>query len=192
MPHITEEVYQSLFAKFEGAKSIHLTSWPVPEQIDAEAVKAGDTAAEFIAQVRAWKAERKMNLAAEIAKLEIIGGDSSMYRMSREDIKQGVNAKDIEIAEKADLVEKVAEVKPVYGKLGPAFKDKAKAIVAALKSADPESIATQIAAGKVVLSTEAGEVELGPEFFEIRKILSLNGREVSTVQCGDALLVIEQ
>jgi valyl-tRNA synthetase len=44
----------------------------------------------------------------------------------------------------------------------------------------------------VVLATEAGEVELGPEFFEIRKILSLNGREVSTVQCGDALLVIEQ
>ena len=109
-----------------------------------------------------------------------------------EDEIRGRPAVNLDDAVARHLVEKVAEVKPVYGKLGPAFKDKAKAIVAALKSADPESIATQIAAGKVVLATEAGEVELGPEFFEIRKILSLNGREVSTVQCGDALLVIEQ
>jgi len=115
-----------------------------------------------------------------------------MYRMSREDIQQGTNAKELEIAEKADLVEKVAEVKPVFGKLGPVFKDKAKGIVSALKAADPEDIATQILTGKVILKTDDGEVELGPEYFEVRKILSLNGREVSTVQCGDALLVIEQ
>ena len=155
-------------------------------------MKAGDTAAEFIAQVRAWKAERKINLAAEISRLEIIGGDSAMYRMSAEDIQQGVNAREFEIAEKADLVEKVAEVKPVYGKLGPVFKDKAKSIVAALKAASPEDIASQIAGGKVVLQADGESVELGPEFFEVRKILSLDGREVSTVQCGDALLVIEQ
>ena len=192
MPHITEEVYQSHYAKFDGCKSVHLTSWPVAEAIDTEAVKAGDTAAEFIAQVRAWKAERKINLAAEISRLEIIGGNSAMYRMSAEDIQQGVNAKEFEIAEKADLVEKVAEVKPVYGKLGPAFKDKAKSIVAALKAAAPEDIAVQIATGKVVLQADGESVELGPEFFEVKKILSLNGREVSTVQCGDALLVIEQ
>ncbi|MCQ2078717.1 MAG: valine--tRNA ligase, partial [archaeon] len=146
----------------------------------------------FIAQVRAWKAERKINLAAEISSLEIVGGDSAMYRMSAEDIQQGTAAKRFEIAEKADLVEKVSEVKPVFGKLGPVFKDKAKAIVAALKAASPEDIAAQIAGGRVVLDAGGESVELGPEFFEIKKILSLNGREVSTVQCGDALLVIEQ
>ncbi|MBQ5447449.1 MAG: hypothetical protein IIT52_01065, partial [Candidatus Methanomethylophilus sp.] len=78
------------------------------------------------------------------------------------------------------------------GKLGPVFKDRAKSIVAALKAASPEDIASQIAGGKVVLQADGESVELGPEFFEVRKILSLDGREVSTVQCGDALLVIEQ
>lgn len=192
MPHIAEEVYQNHFAKFDGAKSVHVTSWPVPEAIDESAVRAGDSAAEFVAQVRAWKAENKINLVAELSKLEIIGGDSEAYRMSAEDIRQGARAKEIDIAEKADLVEKVSEVKPVFGKLGPAFKDRAKSIVSAIKAADPESLAKQIAAGSVELGTEDGPVTLGPEFFEVKKVLSLNGREVSTIQCGDALIVIEQ
>ena len=192
MPHITEEVYQAHFARLDGARSVHLTAWPVPEEIDETAVRAGDAAAEFVAQVRAWKAENKVSLAAELSKLEIIGGDSDAYRMSAEDIRQGARAKAIDIAEKADLVEKISEVKPVFGKLGPAFKDRAKSIVAAIKAADPESIAKQIATGSVTLETETGPVELGPEFFEVKKVLSLDGREVSTIQCGDALIVIEQ
>ncbi len=192
MPHITEDVYQNVYQKFDGAVSVHVTSWPVPGRIDEEAVKAGDAAAECIAAVRAWKAERKINVNAEISALEIIGGDSALYKKSEEDIRQGARAKSLSIAEKADLVEKVASVKPVYAKLGPAFKGQAKAIAAAIAAADPEDLAKQLDAGKAVLDIEGGKVEVGPEFFEVKKSLSLNGREVSTVQCGDALLVIEQ
>lgn len=192
MPHITEEVYQSHLARLDGAKSIHLTAWPEAGPVDTESVRAGDAAAEFVAQVRAWKAERKINLNSEIAGLEIIGGDSQLYKMSQEDIMQGARAKKIEIAEKADLTEKVVEVKPVYGKLGPVFKDKAKSIANAIKATSPDVLAEQISNGKAVLDTDDGTVELDPEFFEVKKALSLNGREVSTVQCGDALLVIEQ
>lgn len=192
MPHITEDVYQNVYQKFDGAVSVHVTSWPVPGRIDEEAVKAGDAAAECIAAVRAWKAERKINVNAEISALEIIGGDSALYKKSEEDIRQGARARSLSIAEKADLVEKVASVKPVYAKLGPAFKGQAKAIAAAIAAADPEDLAKQLDAGKAVLDIEGGKVEVGPEFFEVKKSLSLNGREVSTVQCGDALLVIEQ
>ena len=192
MPHITEEVYQTRFAAFDGAKSIHLTSWPEPGEIDADAVEAGDAAAAFVAAVRAWKAERKININADIARIEIIGGDSAMYRKSAEDIRQGVRAKEISIAESADLVEKVTAVKPVYAKLGPAFKDKAKAIVAALGKIPADELAEQIFGGKVVLEADGQTVEMGPEFFDVCKSLSLDGKEVSTVQCGNALLAIEQ
>ena len=74
-------------------------------------------------------------------------------------------------------------------RIGTAWK--AKAVVAALNAADPEDIAAQIAKGKVVLKVEGSDVELGPEFFDVKKALTLNGREVATVQCGDALLAIE-
>ena len=192
MPHITEEVYQTHYAKFDGAKSIHLTPWPEPMDIDAGALEAGDAAAEFIATVRAWKAERKININADISRLEIIGGDSAMYRMSEEDIRQGARAKELVIAESADLIEKVASVKPVYSKLGPAFKGQAKAIVAALGKTSADDLAKQISEGKVVLDVDGQKVEMGPEFFDVQKSLSLDGREVSTVQCGNALLAIEQ
>ena len=192
MPHITEEVYQTHYAKFDGAKSIHLTPWPEPMDIDAGALEAGDAAAEFIATVRAWKAERKININADISRLEIIGGDSAMYRMSEEDIRQGARAKELVIAESADLIEKVASVKPVYAKLGPAFKGQAKAIVAALGKTSADDLAKQISEGKVVLDVDGQKVEMGPEFFDVQKSLSLDGREVSTVQCGNALLAIEQ
>lgn len=191
MPHVTEEVYQNLFRRLEGTKSIHLTSWPVPGEIDSEAVEAGDAAAEIVATVRAWKSERKVNVNADMARLEIIGGNTSIYAKAEQDIKTGVRAKEIVVAEKADLTEKVESVKPVYGKLGPVFKGKAKAVVAALGAADPEDIAAQVAAGKVTLVADGETVELGPEFFEIKKSLTLEGREVATVQCGDALLAIE-
>ena len=192
MPHITEEVYQTHYAKFDGAKSIHLTPWPEPMDIDTGALEAGDAAAEFIATVRAWKAERKININADISRLEIIGGDSAMYRMSEEDIRQGARAKELVIAESADLIEKVASVKPVYAKLGPAFKGQAKAIVAALGKTSADDLAKQISEGKVVLDVDGQKVEMGPEFFDVQKSLSLDGREVSTVQCGNALLAIEQ
>ena len=192
MPHITEEVYQTHYAKFDGAKSIHLTPWPEPMDIDAGALEAGDAAAEFIATVRAWKAERKININADISRLEIIGGDSAMYRMSEEDIRQGARAKELVIAESADLIEKVASVKPVYAKLGPAFKGQAKAIVAALGKTSADDLAKQISEGKVVLDVDGQKMEMGPEFFDVQKSLSLDGREVSTVQCGNALLAIEQ
>ncbi len=192
MPHITEEIYQSIYRKFDGAVSVHVTSWPVPGDVDDTAVRAGDAAAGFVAAVRAWKAEKKIAVGAEISGIEIVGGESALYRMSEEDIRQGAKAAKIAVAEKADLVEKVVSVKPVYAKLGPAFKDRAKAIAAAISSADPESLASQIAAGNVSLDVGGEKVEIGPEFFEVKKSLSLDGREVSTVQCGDALLVIEQ
>ena len=45
---------------------------------------------------------------------------------------------------------------------------------------------------EVVLDVDGQKVEMGPEFFDVQKSLSLDGREVSTVQCGNALLAIEQ
>ena len=49
MPHVTEDVYQEHFVKFDGAKSIHLTSWPEPIFTDDDAEKAGEMLKDIIA-----------------------------------------------------------------------------------------------------------------------------------------------
>ncbi|MDD4222100.1 MAG: valine--tRNA ligase, partial [Candidatus Methanomethylophilus sp.] len=107
------------------------------------------------------------------------------------DLKVGARAAKLIIAEKADLSEKAEAVKPVYAKLSPTFKGQAKEIAGAIAEAAPADLAAQLAQGKVVLNLASGKVELGPEFFDVKKSLTLNGRNVETVQAGDALLVIE-
>lgn len=192
MPHIAEDVYQEHYLPTEKTGSVHLTSWPEPRPVDREAVRAGDAAAEIIAQVRAWKSERKMGVNADIAGIEIVGGDAALYRMSEEDIRQGCRARTIAIGRTPNLVEKVSSVKPVYAKLGPLFKGEAGAVAEAIAKADPDALYAQLSEGSARLSVNGREIELSPELLDIQKTLSLDGREVSTMQCGNALLVIEQ
>jgi valyl-tRNA synthetase len=73
MPYITEEIYQSLFRKWELAPSIHTSAWPKehPEWIDADAEETGKTLLELLRQVRRYKAERGLSVGADIETLYI-------------------------------------------------------------------------------------------------------------------------
>ncbi|MFC1741534.1 class I tRNA ligase family protein, partial [Nanoarchaeota archaeon] len=64
MPHITETVYQLYFAKTEGDKSIHISSWPEVQDhlINGQAEVAGDLIVELICAVRKFKAEKQVSL----------------------------------------------------------------------------------------------------------------------------------
>jgi valyl-tRNA synthetase len=73
MPYITEEIYQSLFRKWELAISIHTSAWPQehPEWIDADAEGTGKTLLELLRQVRRYKAERGLSVGADLEALYI-------------------------------------------------------------------------------------------------------------------------
>lgn len=191
MPHITEDVYQEHFAKIDGNKSIHLSSWPEPMFVDEEALASGDRAAEILAGIRAWKSDRKLPLNTEIACIEFVGDEAAVLEKAKADIMETAKAKKVVVAPKAELKEEVVGVKPEYGKLGPAFKAQAKAIVAALNSTPTEEIAKQLASGQVVLDADGEDVVLGPEFFKVEKRLTLDGKAVDTIQMGNILVVIE-
>ncbi|MGB9713878.1 MAG: valine--tRNA ligase [Candidatus Bathyarchaeales archaeon] len=90
-PHITEEIYQSLYADAVGQKSLQLTSWPEPEaeKIDEEAERDGDLITAVINEVRREKAEKRKPLNAVIKKLRIYAGKSkyaSLLSENKEDI----------------------------------------------------------------------------------------------------------
>ena len=72
-PHITEEIYQTMYADDIEYKSIHVSPWPKPDKklIDEEAEKYGDLVMAIIEEVRRDKAERKMPLNMPIKKLTI-------------------------------------------------------------------------------------------------------------------------
>ena len=67
MPHITEEIYQNYFRKFEKEKSIHITSWPKCEKYnDVEVV---NRAVEIIKKLRKYKSDNNMSMNAPLKKI---------------------------------------------------------------------------------------------------------------------------
>ena len=190
MPHIAEEVYQEHFRKYEGVKSIHLSSWPDAVLTDRDAESVGGILKDVIAAIRSWKSEKKMPLNAEIRMVELIG-DAMMLKSAREDIIETVKVKDFEIVLKADVTEEIIAVKPVHAKLGPAFRGLAKQIVAEISKMDPAKVASSLNSGGVELMIDGKKVLLTEELLELEKCLILNGKRVETIQVGDILVAIE-
>ena len=96
MPYITEEIYLELYSKSDGARSVHLSSWPSigDRKIDAEALARGDEAWRTIVFIRQWKHENKKALNSEIQELTI-SKDLGNLAM---DIKGAMNIKSIRVA----------------------------------------------------------------------------------------------
>ena len=72
MPHITEEIYQDYFRKFEKTESIHLTTLS-PISIDKEdkIIENGDMVVDIVSKVRQFKSENKLSLKTEIEDVTI-------------------------------------------------------------------------------------------------------------------------
>jgi len=85
-PHITEEIYQTMYADDKKHKSIHLSPWPLPEKekIDEEIEKHGDLLIAVIGEIRRDKAERKKPLNATIKKLTIYAGNKKNAQILNE------------------------------------------------------------------------------------------------------------
>ena len=191
MPHVTEDIYQEHFAAFERSKSIHITDWPTPIFIDEKAIEIGKAVTEITSAIRAWKAERKMPLNAELSLVEVIGEEAASLEAGSRDIIETSKINKLVFSKKADLKEEVVGIKPVHSKLGPEFKGKAKSIAAALAAMSPKDAVKQLRSEGLELTVDGEKMMLANEFFEIEKRLTLGGKAVETIQLGNTLLVLE-
>lgn len=139
VPHITEDIYQECFRSIDGHESIHLTSWPKPMFVD-NSIETGDILKEILAAIRTWKSKNGMPLNAEIAMIELVGSDAMILDPTKIDILETTKAKKVIITSKAELSESIMSIKPIYSKLGPKFKSRAKDIAFILTSMNPIDI----------------------------------------------------
>ena len=77
-PHLTEEIYQTMYAEHKGCRSLQLSPWPEfkPALADEQAEKRGDLIIAVISEVRREKAEKHLPLNAQVKKLTVYAGDS--------------------------------------------------------------------------------------------------------------------
>jgi valyl-tRNA synthetase len=97
VPFITEEVYQNHFKKFEGDKSIHLSSWPVPEFNSKKELGLLYLWGEFILildDVRKIKSQEKKAMNSEI-KLTLTKESINVIKDMLEDLKNVTGAVEV-------------------------------------------------------------------------------------------------
>ena len=120
LPYVTEEIYRHLYAPVEArlvpahekatttAQSIHLSSWPTPEEtLEDDGIEAvGDALIEAITAVRRYKTEHGLALSAELARLQLATQEPQVAQALQDgiaDITSITRAKQVEIVSHLDL-----------------------------------------------------------------------------------------
>jgi valyl-tRNA synthetase len=98
MPHITEEIYQQLFAR--DGRSIHLAPWPQANEslLDPEAERAGEALLAIAAAARRFKTAHKLGLGTALSRLTIAASDDALRAMlaaSVTDIRSITRAREV-------------------------------------------------------------------------------------------------
>ncbi len=97
IPHITEELYQRGFRKFEEHKSIHISDWPKKFEVE-DYSEIGDKIVEIVSEVRKFKTSNKKSLKAEID-IVIQKDLEKDFSEFLEDFKAVTNAKNLSFGE---------------------------------------------------------------------------------------------
>jgi len=76
VPHLTEEIYQTMYAESKGCRSLQVSPWPEFNVLlaDEEAEKRGDLVVAVIGEVRREKAEKHLPLNTPVEKLTVYAG----------------------------------------------------------------------------------------------------------------------
>jgi len=103
-PHVTEEIYQGLFAPVEGSGSIHRARWPLPDAAleDDGAEAAGEILVEIATAARRYKSEHNLPLGTELQRLQLATPDPALaetLRQAEEDFHSITRAQRVEVVE---------------------------------------------------------------------------------------------
>jgi valyl-tRNA synthetase len=69
--HVTEELYQEVFRKYEGHASLHIAPWPAAQRPQPEELKPGDAALAIIEAARKFKSEANLSMAAQLGRIRV-------------------------------------------------------------------------------------------------------------------------
>jgi valyl-tRNA synthetase len=195
-PHITEEIFHAHYQELEGGESIHRKDFPVEILGDENAETTGSLVKDIIVGIRNWKSESGLPLNSELSSVEIVGGSQMAKNVSAEGqtLKDAMAIIDLTFSETTDLHEEVVGVKPVHAKIGPTFRQNAKAILAYLGKADPAELASKLeAGGSISVPFPEGESgELTKEFIEVQTALVAHGQAVETLKIGELVAIIRK
>ena len=183
-PFVAEAVYMD---RYKDQESIFLESWPKVNMklINADLEKQMSIAQDAMTAILNSREKSDISLRWPVAKATLeVTGDEAYGAIERlvGIVADYSNAKEIELKRSSGAKE---ELRPVFAKLGPSFKEKAQAVAEALKTAKPFEVQQAIAThGHYSLHTSKGTVDIHPEHFTV--VQSLEEGEAAMFRYGRA------
>lgn len=165
IPFITESIYQD---RYKREESIFLESWPKrkPRLVNAALETEMSMVQDAITGLLSSREKAGINLRSPIARETLeVKSDYAYKTMEKfsELIKEYTNSKHLDV-KSAGIVRR--EIKPLFAKLGPSFKERASSVARALASANADELTNEISrSGHYTLHTESGPAEILPEHF---------------------------
>ncbi|HID71129.1 MAG TPA: hypothetical protein EYP29_00080 [Thermoplasmata archaeon] len=154
-PHIAEEMYLNL----QGSKpTVAMENWPEPveERIDMELEEEMALVQEMVDIVLSLRQKAGINLRWPLPELVIKESDekrsilSSALKRLGEILKEQTNVKDFHYLESEREWERIKlKARPVFGKIGPVFKEKAKEAAAFILETEPHHLKKMLESGKL-------------------------------------------
>jgi valyl-tRNA synthetase len=194
LPHVTEELWQRLYAAERNAASppssstredaddgealdsVHTTDWPETRGYDAD-LEAGERAMEVIAALRRYKTDEGLALNADLGQVEVFGDVAGF----EDAIAEAMHVRELRARDEAPAVETtIADVDLDYSLVGPEFGERVGDIEAGIASGDFEVEDDRLRVDDLVLE---------PGMFEIEEERTYSG-EGEMIEAGDAVVVV--
>ncbi|MFB6295279.1 MAG: valine--tRNA ligase [Halobacteriales archaeon] len=164
IPHVTEEVWQAMYADGDrsgtegdtgGPDSLHLTDWPEPRGYEAD-LATGETAMEVISALRRYKTDAGLSLNADLDVVEVFGDVAGFG----DAVASAMHVADLRVHEEAPEVEtQVVDVDLEYSIVGPEYGDRVGDIESAIAAGEYEIRDGRLHAAGVELDSGAFEAE---------------------------------
>ncbi|WP_433625675.1 valine--tRNA ligase [Halomicrococcus sp. NG-SE-24] len=186
-PFLAEEIHDHLPGTGE---SVHRARWPDVEMHDEEAEEAGEVIAEVASEVRAWKSDEGMALNADLDRIELY---ADLERApDTYDLSETVNAPVYIEAGRPNVELVPVDVDPDHSAIGPEFRDKAGAVVAALEAADPAELKAQKEThGEITLDADGEEVTVDGDWIAVEEeYRAESGEEVVVLETDHATVLV--
>ncbi|MDA7977588.1 MAG: isoleucine--tRNA ligase [Pirellulales bacterium] len=193
-PFIAEELWQNLACAPFGQRtreSVHLCDYPTGNTslVDNELSERMALVREIVSLGRAARMNASLKVRQPLSEIDVVLADRTHLDWLREQdglIRQELNVKAIDYPRAADDYISYT-VTPNFPRLGPRLGKQLPQVKKALADADPATLLKQLeAAGKFVLATDGGEVELNSEDVQVR----LNAREGWAAAQGSGMVVV--
>lgn len=99
IPHISEEIYQRMYAASVGWPSITVSPWPQPEEYDPSVVEAGEVVVRTIAAIRRAKSLAGLALSEQIPRAAVFAPDryAEILRKCSDDISNTLRIVKLEL-----------------------------------------------------------------------------------------------